>query len=226
MKTIGLVPARCGSKEIPLKNIKSFCGKPLIYWSLRSLALSPDIDEVILATDCDEIATVAQSLDIEKLSIFKRSPQSATDKAATELVMLEYVNATALATADRIVLLQATSPFTTVDHVNGAIQLLTQQRNDSLLSCARTHNFYWSEDATPINYDYTNRPMRQDFKGNLQENGAIYITTVEQLTTSQNRLGGSIGIYEMPEYTALELDKPFEWNVAEAIMRNYNFDIR
>lgn len=226
MKTIGFVPARCGSKEIPFKNIKDFCGKPLIYWALKSLDLSPEIDEVILATDCVEIANVAQTLGIEKLSIFMRSQQSATDKAATEVVMLEYVETKPLADPDFFVLLQATSPFTTVQFVNEAVQLMKQQDYDSLLSCARTHNFYWTEEATPINYDHTKRPMRQDFKGNLQENGAIYISKVSQLKTSQNRLGGNIGIYEMPEYTALELDKPFEWNVAEAIMRNYTFDNR
>lgn len=226
MKSIGFVPARCGSKEIPLKNIKSFCGKPLIYWVLKSLDDSSEIDEIVLATDCDEIAEVANGLDIRKLSIYRRSPQSATDSAATELVMLEYLDTHPQDAFNLLVLLQATSPFTTSHDVSQSVSQMKQQGTDSLLSCARTHNFYWSEEAQPINYDFTRRPMRQDFKGTLQENGAIYITTVEQLKASQNRLGGKIGIYEMPEFTALELDKPYEWNVAEAIMRNYTFDKR
>jgi len=52
---IAFIPARGGSKSIPLKNIKNFCGKPLIYWNLKSLQEASSIDRVIVATDSDEI---------------------------------------------------------------------------------------------------------------------------------------------------------------------------
>ncbi len=52
---IALIPARCGSKSIPFKNIKNFCGKPLIYWSLLAAQKSNQIDEIYVATDCEEI---------------------------------------------------------------------------------------------------------------------------------------------------------------------------
>lgn len=221
MKSIGFVPARCGSKEIPMKNVKYFCGKPLIYWTLKALGDCPNIDEVVLATDCDQIENVCQQLDIDNLIVYRRTEASASDKAQTEQVMLEYIHAHSLAEDDMLVLLQATSPFTTTHDVSQAINLIKEKGSDSLLSCARTHNFYWSEDGKPINYDFTIRPMRQDFQGTLQENGAIYISYIRQILQSQNRLGGQISIYEMPEYTSLELDKPYDWTIAEAIMKNY-----
>jgi N-acylneuraminate cytidylyltransferase len=55
---IALIPARCGSKSIPFKNIKNFCGKPLIYWSLLAAQKSNQIDEIYVATDCEEIKSI------------------------------------------------------------------------------------------------------------------------------------------------------------------------
>jgi len=221
MKSIGFVPARCGSKEIPMKNIKSFCGKPLIYWSLKSLNDSELIHEVILATDCDEIERTALKFQFPKLQVYRRSLESAADHAATEEVMLEYITSKDLHENSLFVLAQATSPFTTSKDINQAIKRLKRLEADSLLSCVRTYHFTWSEDGNSLNYDFQNRPRRQDFRGNLQENGAIYISTIKQILESKNRLGGSIAIYEMPEFTSLELDKPYDWTIAEAIMKRY-----
>ena len=61
MKTIAFIPVRGGSKSIPLKNIKLFCGKPLVCWNIEALEDCPEVDEVIVATDSDDIwNTVAQ----------------------------------------------------------------------------------------------------------------------------------------------------------------------
>ena len=61
MSNIALVPARCGSKSIPFKNIKDFCGRPLIYWVLNSLNNVKEIDSIYVATDCDEISEIDSS---------------------------------------------------------------------------------------------------------------------------------------------------------------------
>jgi YrbI family 3-deoxy-D-manno-octulosonate 8-phosphate phosphatase len=85
----------------------------------------------------------------------------------------------------------------------------------------RNFRFFWNEDGTSKNYDYKNRPRRQDFAGNLMENGAFYINTVTNILASGNRLSGKIGIYEMPEYTATEIDEPDDWAILENLMRKY-----
>lgn len=64
-----------------------------------------------------------------------------------------------------------------------------------------------------MNYDYRHRPRRQEFHGMLMENGAFYINTVANIVRDGNRLSGHIGIYEMPEYTATEIDEPDDWMV-------------
>ena len=60
MSVIAFIPVRGGSKSIPGKNIKSFCGKPLIYWNLYALQES-DVDKIVVATDSDNIKVVVES---------------------------------------------------------------------------------------------------------------------------------------------------------------------
>ena len=82
------------------------------------------------------------------------------------------------------------------------------------------------KEGTSLNYDYMNRPRRQDFEGNLIENGAMYISSIEKILESKNRISGNIGIYVMPHYTALELDEPSDWIIGEQIMTdNYYKDV-
>jgi N-acylneuraminate cytidylyltransferase len=50
------------------------------------------------------------------------------------------------------------------------------------------------------------------------ENGAFYINNIKNIIASQNRLSGKIGIYEMPEYTAMEIDEPDDWGILESLM--------
>ena len=55
----------------------------------------------------------------------------------------------------------------------------------------------------------------------LMENGAFYITSVGALSKFKNRLSGKISIYEMPEYTAIDIDDEDDWAVAEILMNKY-----
>ena len=91
---IAFVPVRCGSKSIPFKNIKLFCGKPLLYWSVLALENSKNIDKIIIATDCERIKEEVAKLNFTKVEIFDRSIENASDTASTESVLLEYINKT------------------------------------------------------------------------------------------------------------------------------------
>ncbi len=221
MKIVGLVPARCGSKGIPFKNIKNFCGEPLIYWVLDSLERSTKVQEVFVATDCKEIANVVERFGFTKVKVYNRSEESANDTASTEMVLLEFIENNSFNEEDLIVLVQATNPFTREFDFDNAIKLLINKEGDSLLTCVRTKRFFWSEDGTPINYDYRSRPRRQEFKGTLMENGAFYINRVSNIKSTRNRLSGKIVIYEMPEYTGVEIDEEDDWYIAEKLFCKY-----
>lgn len=221
---IALVPARCGSKSIPLKNIKPLYGKPLIYWVLRALNDANVIDTVYVATDCHEIADAVEALALKKVLIYHRSAENAQDESSTESVMLEFFENMKIDNGDTIFLAQATMPLLQSNDIEQAYRQYRHSGADSLLSCVRVKSFFWNEDGTPINYDYKNRPRRQDFKGILVENGAFYINNVGNVISAGNRLNGNIAIYEMPEYAMVDIDEEDDWLIAERLMQKYRLN--
>jgi len=218
---LAFIPARAGSKGIPGKNIKLFLGMPLVYWTLSELQKTDLIHKIILATDCESIKKTVNSFCLNKVEIFDRSEENSKDQSSTESVILEYLSKSNVDKENNFMLVQATSPLTTSENFSEAMQLYSSGKYDSILSCARTKRFFWSENGVPENYDFNNRPRRQDFKGSLVENGAIYINKVENILKNHNRISGNIGVYEMPEYTSVEIDEDEDWIIAESLMRKY-----
>lgn len=227
MQTIAFIPVRGGSKSIPLKNIKPFCGKPLVCWNIEALEACSQVDEIIVATDSKEIEQVVLAGHYPKTHIYHRSAENACDTASTESVMLEYINQRDKGTMynvqsdDIFMLVQATSPLTQTCHFSEALLQYAQGEYDSMLTCVRNKRFFWNADGSSLNYDYRHRPRRQEFDGLLMENGAFYINTVANIFASGNRLSGKIGIYEMPEYTSFEIDEPDDWIIMENLMRKH-----
>lgn len=213
-KTIALIPLRGGSKGIPKKNINLIAGKPLCAWVLESAAASQLIDKVYVSTDADEIAQTVEALDLG-INVLMRPAELATDEAPTEAVMMHFAKQVNF---DVLVTIQATSPLLSTKHLDEALQYFSGSRFHSMLSAVRIKRFLWDDDAAPLNYNPLIRPRRQDFKGTLMENGAFYITNRSVLEEYKCRLGGNIGIYEMPEETLLEIDEPSDWDVAENLL--------
>jgi N-acylneuraminate cytidylyltransferase len=218
---IAFIPARGGSTSIPKKNIKHFCGHPLIFWNISELNKCKEVAEIWVATDSEEITNTVLSFNISKVKIFHRSKENAQDHSSTESVMLEFLEKNDFSGDTIFILSQATSPFTLQSDYQEGISTLSDQKYDSVLSVVRKKSFYWNENGTPINYDYTKRPRRQDFKGALQENGAFYISTVENIKRNLNRLSGKIGLVEMPDYSTIELDEKEDWAIASHYMKRY-----
>lgn len=219
MKVLAFIPVRGGSKSIPLKNIKPLCGKPLVCWNIEALEACPLVDEVVVATDSDPIWNTVSQRHYAKVKLYRRSAENACDTASTESVMLEYIQNAKLEDDTVFMLVQATSPLTQTQHFTEALQRYSKGECDSIVTCVRNYRFFWNADGTSLNYDYRNRPRRQNFDGMLMENGAFYINTVKNIVKSGNRLSGKIGIYEMPDYTATEIDEPDDWTILENIMQ-------
>ncbi|HAR62809.1 MAG TPA: acylneuraminate cytidylyltransferase [Candidatus Margulisbacteria bacterium] len=212
---IALIPLRGGSKSISKKNIKLMAGKPLCAWTLESACNSGIFDKVVVSTDSQEIADVVRSLNLD-VEIIMRPAELATDTSSTESVMLHIAD---IVDFDVIVTIQATSPLTgPLDFVN-AYKKFNAENLDSLVTGVNQKRFYWDIAGTPLSYDPLNRPRRQDYNGVIMENGAFYITKRSVLTQSQCRLGGRIGIYEMPENTAIEIDELSDWHAVEKLIK-------
>lgn len=224
MTNIAFIPVRGGSKSIPLKNIKTLLNKPLVYWTASAASNAKCIDKVVIATDSDEIKKTVLELNLSKVTIYDRKKENATDTASTESVMLEYINSANLNENDNFFLIQATSPMLKSEDIDNMFEKYNNEKADSIFSCVISKRFYWDWNTKPINYDYKNRPRRQDYKGMLLENGACYINKVGNILKDKNRLSGKITFYEMPEYSAFEIDEEDDFIIIEKLMKRYNFD--
>ncbi len=219
---IAFIPVRGGSKSIPLKNIKPINGKPLVYWTASAASRANSIDKVVIATDSEEIKNTVLSFNLEKLIVYDRDPKNASDTASTESVILEYIEKSGLSQEDLFFLIQATSPMLSSEHIDRMYEKFKNSDCDSMFSAVREKQFHWIEKAgrvEPINYDYANRPRRQDFQGILAENGACYINSVRNILKDKCRLSGKISAFELPSYTAYEIDEPADWVIVEDLMK-------
>lgn len=218
MKTIAFIPVRGGSKSIPKKNIKLLAGRPLLHFTLSAAVSTPEIDEVYVSSDSEEILASARAFGHRKVKCVHRPAEFATDTASTESAMLDFAKDVSF---ERIVLIQATSPLTQATDLEGALKLLEEMGADSLLSGTHEFRFRWERQsdgfAVPKNYDPQKRPRRQDWQGELVENGAFYITSREALLRTGCRISGKTVFWPMPSSTAFEIDTPDDWVVLEAL---------
>jgi len=216
MNIVALIPLRGGSVSIPNKNIKTICGKPLCFWAIDAAFKANKIHEVYVSTDSQEIATITKDY-FPELRIIDRPSELATNNASTESVMLHFMNRVDF---DILVTIQATSPLISPFDIDAAIGTFKEKNFDSMLTAVRCKRFFWSDNNTPLNYDPSTRPRRQDFNGTLMENGAFYLTKRSILLSHSCRLGGLVGIHEMSELTSVEIDEPDDWDRVEKIIQN------
>ena len=220
MKKIAIIPLRAGSKGIPGKNKKKLLGRPLFSWTLGE-AIFSNLDDIYIFTDDKDIMEYVNKnyTWTEKVKVIERSEKSATDIASTEFGMIELAQRLDY-NFDILCLLQATSPLTTREDINKCLDKIEKDNYDSALTVVNTMRFIWNENGESINYNYNSRPRRQDFKGLLVENGAVYTTTREQFKKSGIRIGGNIAIVKMQEDTLTEIDEKEDWVIIEKLIEN------
>ena len=125
MSSIAIITARGGSKRIPRKNIKEFCGKPIIEYSIRAAIHSGVFDEVMVSTDDEEIAEIARK--IGAAVPFMRSESASNDYATTDDVIKEVLDAYQERGIkfDSFCCIYPTAPFLTSDRLKEAMMLLS-----------------------------------------------------------------------------------------------------
>jgi N-acylneuraminate cytidylyltransferase len=219
---VSIIPARGGSKAIPKKNIVPFLGSPLITYTIHQSMDSDLIDKTYVSTDDENIADVSQQTGAK---IIERPDELAKDTSTTEEALLHALESIP-ESPEIIVLLQCTSPLRREADIDDTIRLVIEQRYDAALSGSEDHSFYWKQNdnvAEPINYDPAKRKRRQELENWYQENGSIYVTKREILKREQSRLGGEIGIHQMPKEMSFEIDTPEDYRIVEAIGANSEF---
>jgi N-acylneuraminate cytidylyltransferase len=220
MKDIAIIPMREGSKGIPHKNRKKILGRPLFTYTLSESIFS-NLSKVYVFTDDDVIKDYINKEYnwTDKIECIERGAENANDKASTESAIIELLGKID-GNYETISLIQATSPLLTRVYINKSIDKIKKESYDTTVSVVESKKFFWNEKGESINYDYKNRPRRQDFEGIFVENGAIYTTTRQQFIKSKNRLGGKVGLVIMPENTMTEIDEPNDWDIVEKLIIN------
>lgn len=220
MRIIAIIPARGGSKGIPLKNIQEVGGVPLISRSIRAARASRYIDDIYVSTDSDLIAKFAKE---EGASIVVRPQNISGDTASSESALiytLEQINRT----YDYLVFLQCTSPFTTSVQIDKCVEKIINLGADSCFATVSNHRFLWKDAKTGndvvigINHDGRYRKRRQDLSPEFMETGAVYVMKTNTFMAEKTRFCGKVVNCNFEdESLAFEIDSPFDLLVARAI---------
>ena len=221
MKTLGVIPARGGSKGIPRKNIKLMNGKPMIQYTIEA-ARNSELDRFIVSTEDEEIRKVCEGLGAE---VFDRPLELAGDEVHAAHVVVDVLNKIE-DKPDLTVLLQPTSPLRNEVHINEAIDIYRYGIFNSVISVSLFKHFLWVlglQCPYPLNYDpFGRRPRRQDKLSDFLENGAIYIFETWEFLKTQFMLPGKMGLYVMQDEASIEVDTPYDFFIAEQTMKLWN----
>jgi N-acylneuraminate cytidylyltransferase len=218
-KTVAIIPARGGSKQVPRKNVQRVGGVPLVARAVRAAAAA-GVDLVVVSTDDTEIAEIATAAGAR---IIHRPAEISGDTATSESAILQALDALE-ADGERfeiVAFLQATSPFIPSEALAAAVDEVRADRADSVFSAYETYGFLWRRDAAgsalAINHDAAHRPRRQDREPHHLETGAFYVFRAEGFRESRHRFFGRTRIAEVPEWTAIEIDDEQQLRVARAL---------
>lgn len=222
-KILAFIPARAGSKGIPNKNIKSFNGKPLIEWTIRSALQSKLISKVVVSSDSKKILSISKKLGTNTIL---RPKNISSDSAKTESAIRHFIKKSK-ELFDVIVLLSPTSPVRKMTDIDNAIKFFYSKNLDSCFSGSKLNDFLiWDFDINKkrfksLNYDFKKRGIRQDRKSGYVENGSIYISKLNLIMKKNNRIGGKFDIFTMDFWQSFEIDEKEDWNLLEIIHKTY-----
>ncbi|MCJ7431995.1 MAG: acylneuraminate cytidylyltransferase family protein [Anaerolineales bacterium] len=227
-KILGLITARGGSKGIPQKNIRDLAGKPLLAWTIEVALSSQCFDKVVVSTDDYRIAKVARDFGADVP--FMRPFEMAQDDSSSMDAVLHAVHF--LANHENyfpqyIMLLQPTSPLRSSVDIQKAIKIIQDKQADSVVSVTTVHQHpYWMKtispdgrlaDFSPTERSYT---KRQDLPTAYALNGAIYLARREVLLARSSFYGKNTFAYVMPSERSLDIDTPWEFHLAELILKD------
>lgn len=227
MKTLGIIPARGGSKRIPRKNIRPLLEKPLIGWTIEC-AKNGHLDRVIVSTDDAEIAETARSLGADVP--FLRPENMAADTTGIEPVLrhaYEWMRDNQGYTADAIVLLMATNPTRQPIHIIEALDLFQRTNADSVISVMpvlANANPHWTLVHQPNGQVtlFSGDPLTsiktrsQDLPPCYSRNDIVYILKPSNLYQPiPNLYGDRVELYKMDDFFSADINTEHDWFITE-----------
>ncbi len=217
-KRIAIITARGGSKRIPKKNIKDFCGKPIIAYSIEAAISSKLFDEVMVSTDSEEIAEIAKKYGASVP--FMRSAETSNDYATTNDVLMEVFNEYEKRGQefDIAVCIYPTAPFVTADKLKRAIDMVEKDGADAVtpvvqFSFPPQRAFIIRNNALEYQYPENASARSQDLEPIYHDCGQFYVMK------PKNVMDGIIikktTPIVMPEAEVQDIDTVEDWKIAE-----------
>ncbi|MBO5473844.1 MAG: pseudaminic acid cytidylyltransferase [Lachnospiraceae bacterium] len=219
MSSIAIITARGGSKRIPRKNVKPFCGKPIITYSIKAALDSGLFDEVMVSTEDEEIAQIAREAGAQVP--FMRSSESAGDYASTDDVLLEVLEAyrTQGRTFDSFCCLYPTAPFVTAEKLKTAMALL--EKADSVMPVVpfsfppQRCMVLNEEGELRMKWPEHAKTRSQDLEPYYHDCGQFYCCKTELfLQYKTTDLPHMVPVI-MSELEVQDIDNPDDWEIAE-----------
>ena len=222
---LAVIPARGGSKRIPHKNIKNFCGKPIIAYSIEVAIQSGLFDKVIVTTDDPEIAEVAEKYGAE--IPFMRPKQLSDDFTGTVPVIAHAIN-TMLElgyNVKEVCCIYATAPFILAENLKYGFKLLSEQQADYAFSCT---SFPFpiqravklsQENAVSMFSPEFEQVRSQDLEEAYHDAGQFYWGTVEAFCQSRPIFNGNSRAVILPRSRVQDIDTLEDWDRAEWLFR-------
>jgi len=222
---LAVIPARGGSKRIPRKNIKPFCGKPMIAWSIEAALESGCFDRVIVSTDDAEIAEVARRRGAEVP--FMRPAELSDDHTGTIPVIghaIEWFNGTGQS-VEHACCLYATAPLVSAKDLRRGLDIL--QGNECSYAFSVTSYAFPIQRAIRINGDgYVEmfnpqhfNTRSQDLEEAFHDAGQFYWGKAEAWQRGKMIFGPDSLPVLLPRHRVQDIDTPEDWARAEWLFK-------
>lgn len=227
---IAIIHARGGSKRIPLKNIKSLGGKPLISYMIRAAKSAKNIDRVIVSTDHQDIARISQEYGAEVP--FIRPADIAEDVASERVTQhaVSYLEDNEDYAVKIAVTIQPTTPFCTAADIDGAVEMLIESDADSVISACEVHErpewmFYNAANGFAGKFIESHMSGEIGISQKLPRlyvpNGGIYATKKDVLFSENSIFGKKIKLWIMSRERSVDIDDPIDFELAELLAKQF-----
>lgn len=224
---IAMITARGGSKRIPRKNIKEFCGKPILAYSIEAALNSGVFDEVMISTEDDEIASIAQQYGAT--FPFRRSEEMAGDHAMTIDVMLEVVNEYKKRgiEPESVCCIYPTAPFITADKLRKANDLFENCGADAVIPVVKfsfppQRCFVVEGDYMKYKWKEYELSRSQDLEPYYHDAGQFYFLKTTAMISQHTLVPEKTAPLIMDEMEVQDIDNMDDWNIAEIKYRLMN----
>ena len=223
-----VIPARSGSKRLPMKNIMQLAGLPLIGYSIKAGIGSRFVGKIIVSTDSQEISDISQKLGVQVPYL---RPEDLSGDNASIFDVVQHVIQSEKKLGNEykyILLLQPTSPLRTSDHVDESFERLTNKKAKGIISVTELeHPFEWVNSVPPSGEmdKFLNKKLQvtrsQDLTTRYRLNGAIYLAeTASFLNAKSFFLEDNVYTYEMDRFSSVDIDTDEDFYLADLLMKD------